>query len=56
MSDWKSFPRLWRRSAKASGRLAAALLHAGYDVVAVEPLDAILAGHISAERALAGRV
>ena len=41
-----------------TGRLAAPLLDAGYDVVAVEPLDAmraILAGHIGAERALAGR-
>jgi SAM-dependent methyltransferase len=41
-----------------TGRLSAPLLQAGYDVVAVEPLDAmraILAGHIGAERALAGR-
>jgi SAM-dependent methyltransferase len=41
-----------------TGRLSAPLLRAGYDVVAVEPLDgmrAILAGHIGAERALAGR-
>ncbi len=41
-----------------TGRLAAPLVQAGYDVVAVEPLDAmraILAGHIGAERALAGR-
>jgi SAM-dependent methyltransferase len=41
-----------------TGRLAAPLLQAGYDVVAVEPLDAmraILAGHVGAERALAGR-
>jgi SAM-dependent methyltransferase len=41
-----------------TGRLSAPLLAAGYDVVAVEPLDAmreILAGHIGSERALAGR-
>jgi SAM-dependent methyltransferase len=41
-----------------TGRLAAPLLQAGYDVVAVEPLDAmraILARHIGAERALPGR-
>jgi SAM-dependent methyltransferase len=41
-----------------TGRLSAPLLQAGYDVVAVEPLDemrAILAAHIGAERALAGR-
>jgi SAM-dependent methyltransferase len=41
-----------------TGRLSAPLLHAGYDVVSVEPLDtmrAILAGHLGAERALAGR-
>jgi SAM-dependent methyltransferase len=41
-----------------TGRLSAPLLRAGYDIVAVEPLDAmrtILAGHIGAERALAGR-
>jgi SAM-dependent methyltransferase len=40
-----------------TGRLSAPLLAAGYDVVAVEPLDemrAILAGHIGSERALAG--
>ena len=41
-----------------TGRLSAPLLAAGYDVVAVEPLDemrTILAGHIGSERALAGR-
>ena len=41
-----------------TGRLSAPLLAAGYDVVAVEPLDemrAILAGHIGSERTLAGR-
>ena len=41
-----------------TGRMSAPLLQAGYDVVAVEPLDemrAILAGHIGPERALAGR-
>jgi SAM-dependent methyltransferase len=41
-----------------TGRLSAPLVQAGYDVVAVEPLDemrAILAGHIGSERALAGR-
>jgi SAM-dependent methyltransferase len=41
-----------------TGRLSAPLLQAGYDVVAVEPLDAmreILAGHIGADRAIAGR-
>jgi SAM-dependent methyltransferase len=41
-----------------TGRLSAPLLQAGYDVVAVEPLDAmraILAGHIGEDRALAGR-
>jgi SAM-dependent methyltransferase len=41
-----------------TGRLSAPLLAAGYDIVAVEPLDemrAILAGHIGADRALAGR-
>jgi SAM-dependent methyltransferase len=41
-----------------TGRLSAPLLAAGYDIVAVEPLDemrAILAGHIGSERALAGR-
>jgi SAM-dependent methyltransferase len=41
-----------------TGRLSAPLLQAGYDVVAVEPLDemrAILAGHIGPERALDGR-
>jgi SAM-dependent methyltransferase len=41
-----------------TGRLSAPLLRAGYDVVAVEPLDemrAILAGHIGSERAHAGR-
>jgi SAM-dependent methyltransferase len=41
-----------------TGRLSAPLLAAGYDVVAVEPLDemrAILAGHIGSERALPGR-
>jgi SAM-dependent methyltransferase len=41
-----------------TGRLSAPLLQAGYDIVAVEPLDAmraILAGHIGAGRALAGR-
>jgi SAM-dependent methyltransferase len=41
-----------------TGRLSVPLLRAGYDVVAVEPLDAmraILAGHIGAARALAGR-
>ncbi|MEN3281227.1 MAG: hypothetical protein V7607_2367 [Solirubrobacteraceae bacterium] len=41
-----------------TGRLSGPLLAAGYDVVAVEPLDAmraILAGHIGAERALDGR-
>jgi SAM-dependent methyltransferase len=41
-----------------TGRLSAGLLAAGYDVVAVEPLDemrAILAGHIGPERALDGR-
>jgi SAM-dependent methyltransferase len=41
-----------------TGRLSGPLLEAGYDVVAVEPLDemrAILAGHIGAERALSGR-
>jgi SAM-dependent methyltransferase len=41
-----------------TGRLSAPLLAAGYDVVAVEPLDemrAILASHIGSERALAGR-
>jgi SAM-dependent methyltransferase len=40
-----------------TGRLSGPLLQAGYDVVAVEPLDAmraILARHIGAERALAG--
>jgi SAM-dependent methyltransferase len=40
-----------------TGRLAGPLLEKGFDVVAVEPLDAmraILAGHIGAERALAG--
>ena len=40
-----------------TGRLAAPLLQAGYDVVAVEPLDAmraILAGQIGAERVRAG--
>jgi SAM-dependent methyltransferase len=40
-----------------TGRLSAPLLRQGFDVVAVEPLDAmraILAGHIGAERALAG--
>jgi SAM-dependent methyltransferase len=41
-----------------TGRLSAPLLQAGYDVVAVEPLDAmraILAGHIGAGRVIAGR-
>lgn len=41
-----------------TGRLSAPLLAAGYDIVAVEPLDemrAILASHIGSERALAGR-
>jgi SAM-dependent methyltransferase len=41
-----------------TGRLSAPLLAAGYDIVAVEPLDemrAILAGHIGSERVLAGR-
>ena len=41
-----------------TGRLAAPLQQAGYDVVAVEPLDAmraILVGHIGAANALAGR-
>jgi SAM-dependent methyltransferase len=41
-----------------TGRLSAPLVQAGYDVVAVEPLDgmrAILARNIGAERALAGR-
>lgn len=41
-----------------TGRLSAPLLAAGYDVVAVEPLDgmrAILAGHIGSERVLPGR-
>jgi SAM-dependent methyltransferase len=41
-----------------TGRLSAPLLQAGYDVVAIEPLDgmrAILAGHIGADRALDGR-
>jgi SAM-dependent methyltransferase len=41
-----------------TGRLSGPLSHAGYDVVAVEPLDemrAILATHIGAERALSGR-
>jgi SAM-dependent methyltransferase len=41
-----------------TGRLSAPLAEAGYEVVAVEPLDemrAILAGHIGAERALTGR-
>ena len=41
-----------------TGRLSGPLLEAGYDVVAVEPLDemrAILAGHIGGERALRGR-
>ena len=41
-----------------TGRLSEPLLHAGVDVVAVEPLDrmrAILAGKIGAERALVGR-
>jgi SAM-dependent methyltransferase len=41
-----------------TGRLSAPLLQAGYDVVAVEPLDgmrAILAGHIGPERARDGR-
>jgi SAM-dependent methyltransferase len=40
-----------------TGRLSVPLVEAGYDVVAVEPLDAmraILARHIGAERALAG--
>jgi SAM-dependent methyltransferase len=40
-----------------TGRLSAPLLAAGYDVVAVEPLDgmrAILTAHIGSERALAG--
>jgi SAM-dependent methyltransferase len=40
-----------------TGRLSAPLLRMGFDVVAVEPLDgmrAILAGHIGADRALAG--
>jgi SAM-dependent methyltransferase len=41
-----------------TGRLSAPLQQAGYDVVAVEPLDAmraILTGHIGAANALAGR-
>jgi SAM-dependent methyltransferase len=41
-----------------TGRMSAPLLQAGYDVVAVEPLDAmraILAGHIGSDRALPGR-
>jgi SAM-dependent methyltransferase len=41
-----------------TGRLAGPLLQKGFDVVAVEPLDAmraILTEHIGAERALAGR-
>jgi SAM-dependent methyltransferase len=41
-----------------TGRLSGPLLQAGFDVVAVEPLDgmrAILARHVGAERALAGR-
>jgi SAM-dependent methyltransferase len=41
-----------------TGRMSAPLLAAGYDVVAVEPLDAmraILAGHIGSERAFAAR-
>ena len=41
-----------------TGRLSAPLLEQGFDVVAVEPLDAmreILAGHIGHDRALAGR-
>jgi SAM-dependent methyltransferase len=41
-----------------TGRMSAPLLQAGYDVVAVEPLDAmraILAGHIGAERTLSAR-
>jgi SAM-dependent methyltransferase len=41
-----------------TGRMSAPLLQAGYDIVAVEPLDemrAILAGHIGSERALAGQ-
>ena len=40
-----------------TGRLSGPLLEKGFDVVAVEPLDAmraILAGHIGADRALAG--
>jgi SAM-dependent methyltransferase len=40
-----------------TGRLSGPLVHAGYDVVAVEPLDAmraILAANIGAERVLAG--
>jgi SAM-dependent methyltransferase len=44
--------------AAGTGRLSAPLLAAGYDIVALEPLDemrAILAGHIGSERALAGR-
>ncbi|HEY7621609.1 MAG TPA: class I SAM-dependent methyltransferase [Solirubrobacteraceae bacterium] len=41
-----------------TGRMSGPLVQAGYDVVAVEPLDemrAILSGNIGAERALAGR-
>jgi SAM-dependent methyltransferase len=41
-----------------TGRISAPLTQAGYDVVAVEPLDemrAILARHIGSDRALAGR-
>jgi len=40
-----------------TGRLSGPLVEKGFDVVAVEPLDAmraILAGHIGADRALAG--
>ena len=45
-------------SAPGTGRLSGPLLEQGFDVVAVEPLDAmraILARHIGADRALAGR-
>jgi SAM-dependent methyltransferase len=41
-----------------TGRMSGPLAQAGYDVVAVEPLDemrAILAGHVGADRALVGR-